>query len=66
MDLGAFQGKSNLGLDAQMALKADALKGVKKPSAAEKIVLKVCKWEGGGMWGSEGSGAKGRLSLHHR
>ncbi|CAE7538288.1 unnamed protein product, partial [Symbiodinium sp. CCMP2456] len=40
LDLGAFQGKSNLGLDAQMALKADALKGVKKPSAAEKIVLK--------------------------
>ncbi|OLP79360.1 hypothetical protein AK812_SmicGene40367 [Symbiodinium microadriaticum] len=46
LDLGAFQGKSNLGLDAQMALKADALKGVKKPSAAEKIVLKAMKSTG--------------------
>ena len=43
MDLGAFQGKSNLGLDAEMALKADALKSVKKHSAAQKIVLKAMK-----------------------
>ena len=65
LDLDAFQGKSNLDLDTQMALKArllhakgrptrlpqvqaDALKSVRKHSAAQKIVLKVgvgaCCW----------------------
>ncbi|OLQ02780.1 Adenylate cyclase 1 [Symbiodinium microadriaticum] len=46
LDLGAFQGKSNLGLDAEMALKADALKSIKKHSAAQKIVLKAMKSTG--------------------
>ena len=46
LDLGAFQGKSNLGLDAEMALKADALKSVKKHTAAQKIVLKAMKSTG--------------------
>ena len=46
LDLDAFQGKSNLGLDAEMALKADALKSIKKHSAAQKIVLKAMKSTG--------------------
>eukprot|EP00439_Symbiodinium_sp_Y106_P020353 s7018_g2.t1 len=46
LDLDAFQGKSNLDLDTQMALKADALKSVRKHSAAQKIVLKAMKSTG--------------------
>ncbi|CAE7282277.1 unnamed protein product [Symbiodinium natans] len=46
LDFGAFQGKSSLGVDAQMALKADALKSVKKRSLAEKIVMKAMRSTG--------------------
>ena len=46
LDFGAFQGKSSLSLDAQMSLKADALKGVKKRTLADKIVLKAMQRSG--------------------
>ena len=46
LDFGAFQGKSSLGVDAQMVLKADALKSVKKRSLAEKIVMKAMRSTG--------------------
>ena len=46
LDLGAFQGKSSLGLDAEMNLKADTLRSVKKRKLAEKIVLQAMKRTG--------------------
>ena len=46
LDLGAFQGKSSLGLNAQMALRADALKNGKERKLAEKIVLKAMRKTG--------------------
>ena len=45
-DLGAFQGKTSLSLDADMNLKADALRSVKKRKLAEKIVLRAMKRTG--------------------
>ena len=46
LNFGEFQGKSDLDLDAQMTLKANALKSVKKRKLAEKIVLKAMKTTG--------------------
>ncbi|CAE7754353.1 ncsA, partial [Symbiodinium pilosum] len=46
LKFGEFQGKSDLDLDAQMTLKANALKSVKKRKLAEKIVLKAMKTTG--------------------
>ena len=46
LDFGAFQGKSSLGLNAQMSLKANALKSVKNRKLAEKIVLKAMRKTG--------------------